>query len=301
MDIRDAQAVVLRGKVYVGGGNIFKRSGAQSCLPSGLLIYDLAKGTWDTLRTPTKSYGLTSYHSQLVLVGGKNPTNFGHSTNRLWVLDEEHHWTEPLPPMLTKNCGASALGVGNHLIVAGGLNDELGPLDVVQIYDGHEWRMAHSLPNACYFMKSALYEGNWYLAGGVGQSRMVFHTSMESLIVATNTEEIDQTLWKKLPNVPLLKSALLVFRKQLLSVGGGDPCSSSIYAYTSYTNSWVCVADLPIVCYSTCILDLPTGELMMMGGVTDDIWSISHAVFKAKIRGTYLAHQLVPIPYHRHS
>ena len=282
--MRDAQAVVLRGKVYVGGGNIFPRSGALSCLPSGLLIYDLAKGLWDTLRTPTKSYGLTTYRSQLVLVGGKDPTNLGCVTNWLWVLDEEHHWTQPLPPMPTKHCGASAVGVGDHLIVAGGLNDDLDPVDTVQIYDGHEWRMAQSLPKACYFMKSVLCKGNWYLAGGVGQSRMVFHTSVESLIATTNSEESKATSWEKLPNVPLLKSALLVFRNQLISVGGGDPCSASIYAYISYTDSWVQVADLPIVCYSTCVLDLPSGELMMLGGVTDEIWSISH-VFKAKIQG----------------
>ena len=260
-------------------------SGASNVLSSRLLIYSLAKNSWDMLRTPTKWFSLSTYHSQLVLVGGKDPTRMGSATNRLWVLDGQSHWTQPLPPMLTKCYGASAVSTGNHLIVAGGLSDE-DPLDIVQVYNGHEWMRAQSLPKACYFIKCALdKDKKWYLAGGVGQGRDVYHTSLESLIATTNLEDIKQiSAWQKLPNVPLLKSTPVAFGKQLLAVGGGDPCSSVILAYASHTNSWVHVGNLPVACYSTCTIVLPTGELLMVGGVTDETWSSCH-VFKAKLQG----------------
>ena len=96
----------------------------------------------------------------------------GSATNRLWVLDGQSHWTQPLPPMLTKCYGASAVSTGNHLIVAGGLSDE-DPLDIVQVYNGHEWMRAQPLPKACYFIKCALdKDKKWYLAAwwsGSGQ------------------------------------------------------------------------------------------------------------------------------------
>ena len=282
VDVRDAQAVVLESKVYIGGGNVL-----SGTLSSRLLIYNFIQNSWDILRTPTKWFGLTTYHSQLVLVGGKDPTRMGSATNRLWVLDGQSHWTQPLPPMLTKCYGASAISVGNHLIVAGGLSDE-GPLDKVQVYDSHEWRRAQSLPKACYFIKCALdKDEKWYLAGGVGQGRDVYHTSLQSLMATTNLEGIKQiSVWQKLPNVPLLKSTPVVFGKQLLVAGGGDPCSSVILAYASDTNSWVHVGNLPVACYSTCTIVLPTGELLMVGGVTDETWSSCH-VFKAKLQGIY--------------
>ena len=147
-------------------------SGASNVLSSRLLIYNLTKNSWDMLRTPTKWFGLSTYHSQLVLVGGKDPARMGSATNRLWVLDGQSHWTQPLPPMLTKCYGASAVSTGNHLIVAGGLSDE-DPLDIVQVYNGHEWMRAQPLPKACYFIKCALdKDKKWYLAAwwsGSGQ------------------------------------------------------------------------------------------------------------------------------------
>ena len=285
VDIRDTQAVLLESKVYIGGGNVL--SGASNVLSSRLLIYNLTKNSWDVLRTPTKWFGLSTYHSQLVLVGGRDPARMGSATNRLWVLDGQSHWMQPLPPMLTKCYGASAVSTGNHLIVAGGLSDE-DPLDIVQVYDGHEWMRAQPLPKACYFIKCTLdKDKKWYLAGGVGQGRDVYHTSLESLIATTNLEDINQiSAWQKLPNVPLLKSTPVVFGKQLLAAGGGDPCSSVILAYASHTNSWVHVGNLPVACYSTCTIVLPTGELLMVGGVTDETWSSCH-IFKAKLQGIY--------------
>ena len=139
---------------------------------SSLFVYNITRDSWDTLDTPTEGYALVTYLSQLVLVGGTDPAT-GWPTNQLWVLNNNDNWTQPHNPMPTSRLGASAVSVGKHLIVAGGFGD-LNSLDVVEVYDGHQWKRAQYLPRACYWMKSALHKGNWYLVGGVDQYREVF-------------------------------------------------------------------------------------------------------------------------------
>ena len=63
--MRDAQAVVLNNKVYVGGGF------TPDCTPSSnIYTYDPTMDTWETLQSPSKNSALTTYHNKLLLVGG---------------------------------------------------------------------------------------------------------------------------------------------------------------------------------------------------------------------------------------
>ena len=242
--------------------------------------------TWDILDTPTVNYALTTYNSQLVLVGGGDHDN-EHVTNQLWVLDELWQWTQSLPPMTTGRSRASAVSLDHYLIVAGG-HDEHVLLDVVEVYDGHYWRKVQSIPKASYSMKSCLLEGIWYLAGGDEQGTEIIYTFLHSLIATTSSEVVRQTsAWKKLANVPLEWSTPVIIGKQLATIGGWSD-SSAIHVYSHSTNSWVYVEDLPVACHSTCTLVLPTGKLLVVGGVGGEIYTewemLSHA-FKAKIKG----------------
>ena len=281
--MRDAQAVVLGDKVYLGGGD-----GSEGPL-SKLLIYDFAKDSWDTLDTPTQSYGLAVYHSKVVLVGGVDPI---HNTvsKQIWVLDEKHCWTKCPYSMPKERFGASAVSIGNHLIVAGGDKGGIdGRLDVVDVYDGQQWRTAQSLPKTCSRMKSVVHEGVWYLAGGVGQDLKVFYTSLKSLIAAASCSaaavgDEPELVWKTMADTPLQGSTPVVFGKQLTTVGG--LYTSAIYVYHP-NKTWVRVGDLPVAFSFVCSLVLPTtGELMMVGGKSRK--EISSHVFRTKIQGKYL-------------
>lgn len=274
--VYNAQAVVLENKVYIGGGRSSSR----------LLIYDFIDDTWDTLETPTEWYGLTTYQSQLVLVGGGDP-NSGRATNELWVLNEEYDWNQPFPFMTTNRYQASAVSIGDHLIVAGGCSGgRTGPLYTVEVYDGCQWRKAQSLPKGCSWMKSTLHEGYWYLAGGIEQGHEVYYTSLESLISTTKFEGPGLTsVWKKLPSTPLEGSTPAVLRNQLVTIGEGHPFGSALYAYSSSNNCWVYVGDLPVACYSICTLVLPTGELLVVGGDTES--GLSSCSFRANIGGDF--------------
>ena len=274
VSVLNAQAVVLGKKVYLGGGSM------NPMLPPRLLIYDFTEDSWDTIDTPTQWYALATYHSKLVLVGGRN-LNTKEATNQLWVLDEQNRWTQPLPPMTTKRYKASAVSLGNHLIVAGGQGGSHAcPLDEVEMYDGHQWKKVESLPRACTWMKSTLHEGKWYLAGGKRQGNEVYQTSLESLI-ATSEGAGQTSVWKKLPDAPLELSATVMFRDQLITIGGGKPLSSAIHAYSPSTNSWVHVGDLPDDCHSTCAVVLPTGKLLVVGGENES--GLLHCPFRADV------------------
>jgi hypothetical protein len=79
-----AHAVWLKDKVYVGGCiSDNRRDWAR------LYIYTPATDTWTTLDTPVYWFGLTTYHSQLVLVGGMkyvpDESVVGEATNKLWT------------------------------------------------------------------------------------------------------------------------------------------------------------------------------------------------------------------------
>lgn len=282
--------MVLGDKVYIGGGNTFPKSS------STLFVYNITRDSWDTLDTPTEGYALVTYLSQLVLVGGTDPAT-GWPTNQLWVLNNNDNWTQPHSPMPTSRWGASAVSVDKHLIVAGGFGD-LNSLDVVEVYDGHQWRRAQYLPRACYWMKSALHKGNWYLAGGVDQDREVFYTSLKSLIATTQSVGAEHaSVWNALPHLPFPFSSPVMFDDQLITIGGGYRCSSAIHAYSHPTKSWVYAGDLPIVCKSTCTLILPSGELLVVGGET--YFGLSSLAFRAKLRGDLLHNYTVGwVPFH---
>lgn len=149
VSVYNAQAVVFGNKVFIGGGSVYSQS--------RLLVYNFNKDLWDTLDTPTQWYALATYHSQLVLVGGRDATTW-KTTNKLWALDEQCNWIQPLPAMTTKRYQASAVSVGDSLIVAGGCRSGGDPLDIVEVYDGCQWRQVQSLPRACSSMKSTVLE-----------------------------------------------------------------------------------------------------------------------------------------------
>ena len=281
--IQDAQAVVLNNKVYVGASDRLDPSGRCGLGSNNttVCVYDVIGDLWDKIHCPTYQHAVTVYNNQLVLVGG-----IFHSTkactNKLWVLQEE--WTEPFPPMPTKQCNASAVGIGSHLAVAGGHEPgrfSVLPLDMVEIYDGQEWTVAESLPKPSYCMKSVRKGDTWYLMGGKEQGREIYYASLNDLIATTNSNPATP-VWKKLPEVPLENSTPAVFMNELIAIGGKESAdlhtshrgifvpkfSSKIHAYSTSTRSWVHVGDMPLYHNfdSTCATTLPSGELLLVGG-----------------------------------
>ena len=107
---------------------------------------------WQLLASPCNNGALAVYRDQLVVVGGT--LGYSNVTSKVWVLDEkEHEWTEGIPPMPTARCDAVAMGVDEYLTVLGGSCEDVssfsGSINVVEIYDGHQWMKTDPLPVSC--------------------------------------------------------------------------------------------------------------------------------------------------------
>ena len=209
-------------------------------------------------------------------------------TNRLWTLTEHDKWRETVPPMTKNHHKASAVEFAKNILVAGGVDGKERDINIVEIYtDGHHWTETQCLPKLCSDMKSTVLSGHWYLMGGVGQERVVYYTSLDSLVASCQPSEKPlPSVWKRLPDVHHGGSSIAVFGNRLIAVGGGPgghPPSSSIHAYSPHTESWVHIGDMPLGLRYTCTAVLPTGDLMMIGGRSDET-SIESCVHKASLK-----------------
>ena len=180
MDFGDgAHAVWLKDKVYVGGG----RTSGSYRRDARLYIYTPATDEWTTRDTPVYYFGLTTYHSQLVLVGGwkyEGENVMGEPTNKLWTLSEDDQWQETIPPMPKARATPSAVSHGDHLLViTGDYSNE------VYVYNGHHWASAQSPSQQLDSIKSTVFDGQWYLMGKMlheAQTTCVYSASLDSLL-----------------------------------------------------------------------------------------------------------------------
>ena len=268
MDMSVAKAVWLKDKVYVGGGSSFSGSRRDH---ARLYIYTPTTDTWDTIDTPVYYFSLTTYHSQLVLVGGKAyvPDEYseGEPTNKLWTLSEHGQWQETLPPLPISCTFASAVSHGDHLLVI----DSDYPNNKVYVYNGHHWANAQHLPQQLFSIKSTVFNGHWYLMGKLytQHEAYVYSASLDSLIASCQPSETSQpsSVWKRLPDVPGDCCYPAVFGNRLIAVGRGRffPTTTSLHAYSSFALSWVHVRDISSGATPPAVV-LPSNELMVVGG-----------------------------------
>ncbi len=274
----DAQAVIYRGRLYVGGGET----------PTGdsnftICIYNFTPDTWDTIKGPARLTALAVYQGHLVLAGGIPPTSYV-STNRLWLTNSDQHtWKQTIPPMPTPTLAATAIATDKHLIISGGISDDY--LDIVQVYNGTQWALAHPLPTHCCFIQSTYHNDTYYLIGGHG--KQVFSTSLHSLIQSAyqtkTTDATPPTVWNTL-DTPYQSFSIAVLRSELVAIGGEDySITPSLRIYSHQHHTWETMySALPQPLYRTCSITLPTGELMVIGGEESDGQS-SAQVYKGSV------------------
>ena len=207
-------------------------------------------------------------------------------------------WTNPYPPMNTPRYSSTAVCCNNHIIVAGGVDDQHKPTSSVEVLDttSRRWFIAESLPNPRTELKSTLLGNTLYLMGGLDHTglptKVVHKVDLNELIAkaVSNCKPATPTLWQGIEDTLLKRSAPLNVGGSLLAVGGWNDCghpSSSIHLYQPDhdTRRWVKVGDLPTARYNcTCSVLIPSGEVIVAGGYNEgssistvDFLSISNA------------------------
>ena len=289
--MKDATAVWHGDKLYVGG-----HTAKMYEDDARLYAYTPTTDTWDMdICTPVWSFSLTTYHSRLVLVGGREhgDCSKGDITNEIWTLSEDGCQWRPdtLPPMKMKRHSVCAVSYKDHLLVAGGWTLE-GSSNVVEVFDGSYWYFAQPLPIGYDCIKSAILDHYWYLMGGEGdsdllaQNNAVHYASLDSLLDSCELSD-PSSIWNRLTNAPCKSSSTAVFGDRLIAVGGDEALSpiSTIHAYSFLTNSWIHVGDMPFAASNTCSVVLPTGELMVVGGISG-AKPFMAKVLRASIKGS---------------
>ena len=258
------QSVVIGDTVYVGGGHAY--NDRDRCT-----VMKLEQDQWTKLPEYTAKYfAMTSLASRLVLVGGIDSRN-KKCTNQLAVF-EAGEWTHPYPPMNIARHSSTAVSFNNHIIVAGGSNEE--PTSSLEVLDvaSRRWYIAQSLPNPRSELTSTLIGNTLYLMGGwdhTGVTKTVHHVDLNELIAKALSNLDAPTPWQTLQEVPFVRSAPLSIGRSLLAVGGADDRyypSLSIHLYQPDTRRWVKVGDLPTTRYNCTCSVLASGEVIVAGG-----------------------------------
>ena len=247
-----------------------------------VIQYNPESGDWSELPTPpVKGFAITSLHGQLVLAGG-----FGDDGARITVWDSgRSKWVHPYLPMPTGRGQSAAVGYQNYLIVAcGGL--QRSEVEVLDSSSGR-WYSAQSMPVGGQGMSSVVVGDCWYLSSfglwNEGKEHIFWAhlpTLTSSAISAHTTTE---HIWHKLlPTPPVDEPTLLALQGHLLLVGGRG-CVQEIHRYDEETRQWRMCGQLPVAMFVPCCAFLPSGDLMVAGGITGDTMNYSKRMWIAKI------------------
>ena len=258
-------AIVIHGVVYCGGGSI-------TC--DDVVQYYPESGEWRKFpRSPgLRGFAMTSLNRQLVLVG-----HHGDDEKRITVWDSGHReWVHPYPPMPTKRSQSAAVGYQNYLIVACGWYER----DIVEVLDSSSgrWYSAQPVPVGGHIMSSAVIGDHWYLSSFAcwkDEKGHIFWAHLPTLISsATSPHTNTASVWHELPTPPVEEPTLLDLQGHLLLVGGKGKVQE-LHRYDPETKQWRECGQLPVGMSVPCCAVLPSGELMVAGGLTGDTMTYS--------------------------
>ena len=317
--ITNAQATLVKGKVYVGGGDAGSEEGDYL-----LLTYSPVTNEWNTMATPcpVKLFGLTQLLDMVTLVGGiaRSDRNI---TSDIYLFDEDRQaWMTSVPPMPTARHSVTAFHHEKFLIVIGGMSPSGNLLKEVEVFNGQMWFTADPLPYPCSAMSCVVNDGKCYLMGGTKStgvmtkstgvltksvlcadiavltydkiaeqlqrrgslSRTSSKTGMSSVASASSSGAVSQTslenpaeTWSSLADVHHHHSSVAIFTGCLVAIGGSkqnmvrSTVEKSVHAYCHSIRKWVHVNDLPSAVAQCASILLPTGDLMVIGGMNSKL------------------------------
>ena len=272
------KCTVINGKVYYGGGSSFTNSDQYI-----VCCYHPSEDSWSTLPPlPVGRFGLGQVSGQLVAVGGRKKSDTEQNKN-VYTFDErsKKKWENTIPSMLTARTSPNVLSVQSALLVAGGVSSSGVYKPVVEIFkpDTSQWYTTDSLPIACQEISLAVVGNTCYALGRYKHPsylNQALYASVDDLL--RNARPADQatpshtrSAWKTLPDTPTYGPTATVLAGQLFAVGGyttseGGASRTEIYMYSSSTDTWIYVSDLPALHSSSAVAVLSPAEILVIGG-----------------------------------
>ena len=296
----------MEEKIYIGGTNA---GNTENC--DQIFQYNLARDKWSRLPPcQVVGFAMAQFAGNLITVGGalfsvtgllrgvtagllKRDLVKGLVTGKVYRFNKQSKkWEEFLKPMPTARTHLSVATTQCAIVASGGGTGSTGfrsgkpvPCVTVEVYSSEtsQWHTAADpLPVPCWGMTSVTIADTWYLLGGVGTGgkflTTVLYAPLTTLIQKATSpphQLVSQiSLWKNLPDTPLVGIAAASLSGNLLAVGGyndSTPSSSALYTFLPLTNSWarVTTADLPAPRYNCTSVQLPSNQLLVVGGCDD--------------------------------
>ena len=265
-----ASSVVISGVLYCGGNFL------SAC---DVIRLSPENRDWSQLPRPhIRGFAMTSLNGQLTIAGGREDTGI-----RMWDSDSSK-WVHPYPPMSTDRWAPAAVGYQNYLIVACGFPNRRD-VEVLDSFSGR-WYIAQPMPVGGSWISSVVIGDCWYLSSywkWSDDEEHIFWVHLPTLInSATSAHSNMQRIWCELPTPPVTRPTLLALQGHLLSVGGKG-CPQEIYRYDKVASEWKMCGELPVGMCGPCCAVLPSGKVMVAGGITRDTEQVSRRMWLSNV------------------
>ena len=278
--MHSTQAVVMGEKVYVAGDT--SKDEDKHCV----FQYNISRDEWSHLPPhPMVAFAMVQFIQNLITVGGEGAVGGVDITGKVYRFKEESHkWEEFLKPMPTARGWPAVATTQSAIIAIGGatgLRDgKLVLCATVEVYstETSQWYTADPLPAPYCGMSSVTIAGTCYLQGGgdadIKNVTTVLYASLTSLVQKatspTQQSSSHTSVWKTLPDTPLMVSAAASLSGNLLAVGGCDTKTtfSAINIFFPLTNSWVRIktGGLPQPRRCCTAVQLSSNTMIVIGG-----------------------------------
>lgn len=307
-------STVIGNDLYAGGGFGGSRM-ADERIEKSIYKYNIPSDTWSTPfpPTPVVKFGLANLSGKVILIGGR-PKSSRVVADVYEFNEEGQEWVSPanFPPMPTARSSLTTISwrAPAAIIACGGFDKNFNPQTCVEIYHQKtgQWQISCPLPFPRAIATHTVIGNTLYIVGGYknnsphGYTRSVAFTTVNNLLRHTQQtpaspssssspkEPSPPTVWKELPEVPNYFTSATSLGGCLVAVGGQSEslgamsCITSVYVYcpsSAQTLRWHHVGNLPIACTMCATASLPTGELLVMGGCTNN--GLINRVFKGTV------------------
>ena len=271
--------------VHVDGSTVYIRYGGSLVIYS----YDVTTDSWSQLPDCLHGSGsITIINGWLTTVGGGSLLTRTYS-NELCSFTEEKTWNEIFPPMPTKRKWTTTLCTKTSLIVAGGRGEGDTVLSTVEVMntENYQWSTAADLPEPMYFASATVCGEQMYMLGGDNKEgayiksvytcsesallQSCVHSSLEAKLERTSLDEDKASVWRRVADLPVIRSTCESFHGRLLAIGGvySKKYTTAIYMYNSTADSWEVISHMTTArcnCFTAVLSD---NQLIIVGGWTD--------------------------------
>ena len=219
-------------------------------------------------------------------MGGR--TRKGDVTGKVLSFDGSawfRKWKESIPPMPTARHSTAVFSQPSCLTVVGGRHQHCTRLSKVEVFIPHtsQWHKASPAPSPLSLMTTTVIQNKCFLAEYNSNKLYQLCVSVHQTATSSSITPKVITEWKAIADLPHERSALGSVNECLLAVGGGGSLNpiTTILGFSPITNTWKTFGELPEPRqYCTTVL-LPTGELLVMGGL--DVSSHTNKVWRAAV------------------